>query len=274
MSSQSRASISPSIDLQAFSCPHCGALADQRWWECYATQLGGASPLPTWLDTSKIEATIKGTRSDDEKRPMLLNFLKRAQKMDAGEPFFHRRNQMYADRAVDSLHVSACFSCKELAIWVGKRMVYPATQLQGPHPNEDLPEDIKADFQEARRIVGESPRGAAALLRLCVQKLCKALGESGDDINKDIGALVKKGLSPLVQKALDTVRVIGNESVHPGTIDLRDNHETAIALFGLVNLIAEQQISNPKHVQALYETLPAKKLDGISHRDAPKSADL
>jgi len=51
------------------------------------------------------------------------------------------------------------------------------------------------------------------------------LGESGKDINADIGNLVKKGLSPLVQKALDTVRVVGNECVHPGTMDLKDDRE-------------------------------------------------
>lgn len=271
MNSPAPGSVAPSTELKAFSCPHCGALADQGWWKCFASQLGGKDPLPTWFDTSKIESAIKATHSDEERLNELLALRKRAQKMQAGAPFLHRAGSIYAERIVDSLHVSMCFSCKELAIWVGKKMVYPTIQLQGPRPNEDLPEEIKADFQEARRIVAESPRGAAALLRLCVQKLCKTLGESGDDINKDIGSLVAKGLSPLIQKALDTVRVIGNESVHPGSFDLRDDYQTAIALFGLVNLIAEQQISNPKHVQALYATLPSNKLNGIAQRDAKKS---
>lgn len=269
MTSPGRAAVQPSTALQAFSCPHCGALADQRWWECYAALLRDTKPLPTWLDPLKVEEAIK--RSNDADRPALLAVLKRAQSMEAGEPSLQSRSHLYAERVVEGLHASLCFSCKAVSIWVGRRMVYPVIELQGEQPNEDLPDEIKVDFQEARRIVAESPRGAAALLRLCIQKLCKSLGESGDDINKDIGALMKKGLSPLIQQALDTVRVIGNESVHPGTIDLRDDYDTALALFRLVNLIAEHQISNPKHVNALYASLPIKKLEGISQRDAPKS---
>lgn len=36
------------------------------------------------------------------------------------------------------------------------------------------------------------------------------------------------------------MRVIGNESVHPGEMDIRDDHDTVFQLFDLVNLIAEQ----------------------------------
>jgi hypothetical protein len=97
--------------------------------------------------------------------------------------------------------------------------------------------------------------------------LCKELGESGKNIDNDIASLVAKGLDPLVQQALDVVRVIGNEAVHPGEIDLDDNRETALQLFNLVNLICNQMISQPKQVKALYDKLPVKKLKGIEQRN-------
>jgi Domain of unknown function (DUF4145) len=49
-----------------------------------------------------------------------------------------------------------------------------------------------------------------------------------------VASLVRKGLSPVVQQALDAVRVIGNEAVHPETLDLKDDRDTATTLFGLV----------------------------------------
>ncbi len=131
-----------------------------------------------------------------------------------------------------------------------------------------MPDDIKADYEEARDILSQSPRGAAALLRLCIQKLCKHLGKPGTNINDDIGALVKDGLSPKVQKSLDIVRVVGNNAVHPGQIDLRDDLQTANMLFGLVNLIADVMITQPKHVDELFNSVvPDSQKDAIARRD-------
>ena len=93
------------------------------------------------------------------------------------------------------------------------------------------------------------------------------LGEKGKNIDDDIASLVGKGLNPLVQQSLDVVRVIGNEAVHPGVMNLKDDRETAATLFGLVNAIAEQLITNPKTVQALYEKLPESKRVAIAARN-------
>lgn len=128
------------------------------------------------------------------------------------------------------------------------------------------------DYLEARAIEAQSPRAAAALLRLIIQKLCKHFGEPGKDINADIGRLVQKGLPKQLQEALDVVRVVGNEAVHPGEVDLEDNPEIVYTLFRLVNLIVEKMITEPKQYSDLYQSLPTKKLDGIAQRDKPKQA--
>jgi hypothetical protein len=144
--------------------------------------------------------------------------------------------------------------------------IYP-TQSAAPMPNADLPDDCCADYLEAREIMQRSPRGAAALLRLVIQKLCKHLGEPGRDVNQDIAALVRKGLPSSLQQALDTVRVVGNEAVHPGELDVHDSREVVAALFALVNLIVEKMLTEPRKIAELYQTLPRKKLDGIAQRD-------
>ena len=167
---------------------------------------------------------------------------------------------------ISNLTYSQCKHCDNYVIWRNSKMIFPDTG-GAPMPNNDLPEEIKADYEEARTILNKSPRGAAALLRLCIQKLCKDLGESGKDINKDIGNLVKKGLPIKVQQSLDIVRVIGNDAVHPGQMDLKDDVETATKLFVITNFIAEVMITQPKEVEKLFNSLPKNKLDGIADRD-------
>jgi hypothetical protein len=63
------------------------------------------------------------------------------------------------------------------------------------------------------------------------------------------------------------VGVIGNSAVHPGQIDLRDDSETAGALFWLLNLIADQMITVPKETAAVYGSIPAGIRQAIAKRD-------
>lgn len=159
-----------------------------------------------------------------------------------------------------------CAHCKEYSLWHGGVMTYPDLSGVQP-PNSDLPEEIQADYEEAASILQKSPRGSSALLRLSIQKLCKELGEPGENINKDIATLVAKGLPVMIQQSLDSVRVIGNEAVHPGQIDFNDNADVARTLFKLVNIIAEKMISEPREVQEIYDSLPETKKQEIDRRD-------
>jgi len=135
-----------------------------------------------------------------------------------------------------------------------------------------MPQNVNEDYEEARSIFNQSPRGAAALLRLAIQKLVKELGESGKDLNTDIGNLVKKGLSERIQQALDVVRVVGNNAVHPGLINVDDNPDIALNLFKLVNLIVEHMITQPKEVGELFESLPDGAKGQIAERDKKTEA--
>lgn len=170
---------------------------------------------------------------------------------------------------VSGTMMSRCASCEKVAFWIHGKIIFPSAISVAP-PNPDTPEDIRLDYEEAAAILSKSPRGAAALLRLAIQKLCKALKQPGNNINDDIAALVKAGLDPLVQQSLDIVRVIGNNAVHPGQIDLRDDRATAETLFKLFNLIVDKAISEPKHVQEIYESLPEGAIKAIEKRDRPQ----
>jgi hypothetical protein len=163
--------------------------------------------------------------------------------------------------------LALCTSCDRESVFVDGRLVAPISS-DAPPPNPDMPSAVMADFEEAREIYRRSPRGAAALLRLIIQKLCPILGATAKDINTAIGELVQKGvISAPLQQALDTVRVIGNEAVHPGTMDIKDDVVTARSLFDLVNFVVEKGLSEPKKIAAIYQALPPGKLAGIQQRD-------
>jgi hypothetical protein len=165
---------------------------------------------------------------------------------------------------------STCFNCHEDCFWHDEKLLYPA-MVNAPMPSADLPEDLKPDYLEARQIVNASPRGAAALLRLVLQKLLVHLGEPGKDINTDIGSPAKKGkISGRTKKALDSVRIVGNESVHPGEINLNEDPNMANALFYLINLIVLDAFSYDKYVDSIYAQLPENKRKGVEDRDRPK----
>jgi hypothetical protein len=164
------------------------------------------------------------------------------------------------------LEISVCEKCQGYALWVDEKMVYPNSSV-APLPSEDIPKNVKDDFLEARNIVNSSPRAAAALLRLAIQKLMPHLGKTKGKIDDDIADLVKDGMPATIQKALDTVRVIGNNAVHPGEIDLKDDTETAVALFGLVNMIVDAMITQPKEVEQLFGKLPQGAKEAIQKRD-------
>ena len=76
-----------------------------------------------------------------------------------------------------------------------------------------------------------------------------------------------KGLPPTIQQSLDYCRVVGNNAVHPGEIDLNDSPEIAQQLFGMINFIVDDRISRPKEIAALYMKLPEKARAAIEKRD-------
>jgi hypothetical protein len=163
-----------------------------------------------------------------------------------------------------------CEHCNKRTTWVADRVVAPRSFSGGAPPNPDLPPDVQADYVEAGAIVNESPRGAAALLRLAIQRLCGHLLErpaEGLNLNAAIGELVDRGVPVEVQQALDVVRATGNDAVHPGQIDMKDNVETASALFGLINLIAERTLTEPRKVREMFDSLPESVRQQIERRD-------
>ncbi|MBO6603639.1 MAG: DUF4145 domain-containing protein [Roseicyclus sp.] len=212
-------------------------MAKQFWFTANAEPMK-KDHTPFIIDAEKLKEMKLEHIEDADERSKIKAWAERASK---GRPFFEHRPEG-VDKSLSNMWFSQCFNCNHIGIWIYDRLVYPQ-RGEAPPANPDMPDDIRRDYDEASTILDLSPRGAAALIRFSIDRLCGQLGDSKKTINENIKALVAGGLDPRIQKALDAVRVIGNNAVHPGQIDLKDDRATAESLFRLLNLIVEKMIS-------------------------------
>ena len=241
----------PEYGNKKFQCPHCNTVAAQKWFT--ANNAGDQA-------TGIIQHLYFDYRPriNDYTQGQIVSFLK-----EIGGGFKNRFFKIFPK----GFSVATCSSCEDFTLWVDNEIVYPK-KVSVPPPNDDLNEDIKTLYLEASLILVDSPKGATALLRLALQKLLEQVGKSGKNINNDIKALVAEGMSPKIQQALDLLRVIGNNAVHPGQINLDDNTEIAQKLFGILNFIAEELITKPKELEGLYaDLIPTDTQNHIKQRD-------
>lgn len=239
-----------------FQCPHCNVTAQQTWFD----EESASDAANKIIDHMFFDYR---TRIQDYQQKAIAEFLDR----------LRAANQKHMSEFVPrDFSVATCLSCNEISLWVSQEMVYPKATLVSP-PNDDLDVEIKNLYTEAAAIVGDSAKGATALLRLALQLLLKQVGKPGKNINDDIKELVAEGLSPKIQQALDLVRVVGNHAVHPGQIDLNDGQDIAMKLFQIMNFIADEMITKPKALEALYaDVIPDETKAHIAKRDKRNNA--
>lgn len=170
--------------------------------------------------------------------------------------------------------IRRCQNCKSFHIWLSAdndelKLIHPDVAT-APPVNLDAPAEVQRLYKEAAEIASKSPRAAAALLRLAVQVLLESLLKKKCNINEGIAELVKDGLPKTIQRAMDVLRLTGNDAVHPGVIDT-DDSATVDSLFPLINFIAEKMLTEPKEIDALYQKMPEDKRKHIERRDGQTS---
>jgi hypothetical protein len=221
-----------------FHCPYCGVFAKQRW-----SHLDAIGDSYTTANRNQYAGTVYSSN--------IMNLT----------PVTGKLPEIWT--------ISICEHCDKISMWNNSNMIFPK-KITVEQPNPDLSAEIQTDYLEAANVLNDSPRSAAAILRLALQKLCIQLGENGKNINDDIAALVKKGLNPTIQKSLDALRITGNNAVHPGELDLKEDTTRVVKLFGLLNFISEKMITEPKEIGAFYDELPNEAKQAVQKRDTPK----
>jgi len=173
------------------------------------------------------------------------------------------------DGPLSGWEASKCDHCWEFSIRKCEELIYPTVSVI-VMPHLDMPDTVKELYNEAREIASKSPRAAAALLRLALEKLTEELWETDWKLNTRIGNLKKKWLPEKAIQALDIVRITANEwGSHLGQIDLTGSDNAALVnqLFFLLNFIVEHVITVNNQLDAMYASLPEDKKKGIENRD-------
>ncbi len=211
----------------AFICLHCGVHAQREKYSCEVKKISdssGGSYIPLTNPLKKIapQPQIQGITG--------------------------------------KIECSMCIVCGSITLWINsshtKKIIFPAFPVEIQKPHEDMPEHIKNIYIEAAEISNQSPRSAAALLRLCLENLVKDLEIKGKDLNEKIG---NSEWPDEIKKACDSVRLYGNNAVHPGMIEVADEMMTVTTLFKIINYLVAQKIHMPKIINDVYDSLPESK---------------
>ena len=103
-----------------------------------------------------------------------------------------------------------------------------ADRLVFPYNVEKTPDLVEQDFEEAAAILNQSPRGATALMRVCIQKLVPLLQQDSKYLNDYISSLVRKALEVEIQQSMEVLQVLRNDPGQPGNLETQEDKEMAL----------------------------------------------
>ena len=131
--------------------------------------------------------------------------------------------------------ITSCPSCKNATIELSKYhysednkltiveefRAYPQNTFRRPTPQE-VPPDIREDYEEACKVLPMSPKASAALSRRCLQAILRRQGYHQNNLVQQIDALlaeadVAKAIPSALRATVDAIRNFGNFSAHPMT---------------------------------------------------------
>lgn len=222
----------------AFNCPRCSVYAKQEWYA---------------LDFRTVQAQFGLARHN----------------------VFEKKEVSAADLHITGgfgITYSECAACEEMSIWSDEELVYPR-KSNIEKPKELMPEEVKKLYEEARDVFPMSPRSSSALLRLALEILLPHIGAEKGSINDMIGQLARERRAiERVLKAMDVVRVTGNNAVHPGVLDVSEENsrEISISLFKILNYIVAETLETDAMINEVYQTLPKAIQENIEKRNVPR----
>ena len=215
---------------ESFSCPHCNVLANQDWYSLFLKPENADGVLVLTPETISVR-----TEGKSEWKTEIDQFVERLKRNEV--TYVYQNHSQSLKVRMANLHLSSCHSCNGFALWVGERLTFPINVDKTPALAEE-------DFEEAAAILTKSPRGATALMRVCIQKLMPLLKQDGKNLDDWMSSLVRKGLEVDIQQAMEVLQILKNDLVQPTSLDTQEDKEMALRFVDSLKAILERRMLN------------------------------
>jgi hypothetical protein len=221
--------IAPRLGEESFSCPHCNTVAHQDWYSLFLKPENAAE-----VRVLTPEAIRQGEAQRDNIKE-IDQFIERLKKTQLTYEYQKHPHPLKVKMA--NMHISNCHSCNGFSLWVGGLLVFP-TRI------DKTQELVEEDLEEAAAILNKFPRGATALMRVCIQKLVPLLEDNGKELNQRVSSLVRKGLEMEIQQAMDVLEVLRSDSAQLNPLESQADRETALRFLDSLKEVLERRMSH------------------------------
>jgi hypothetical protein len=225
--------VEPRLGAESFSCPHCKTIAHQDWHSLFLRPENAAEVRVLTPETVNVTASGRGEAQQDSIKE-IDRFVERLKRNEL--TYEYQKHPQPLKVRMANLHVSNCHSCNGFALWVGGLLVFP-TRI------DKTPELVEEDVEEAAAILEKFPRGAAALMRVCVQKLVPLLEDNGKALNQRVSSLVRKGLEMEMQQSMEVLAVLRSDPAQLSQLESQADKETALRFLDSLQAVLERRMS-------------------------------
>ena len=113
---------SPDFQQTRFECPHCDCVADQVWFNAYASPVNNPAGVPLRIAGEGLAMLAANPQFPPAVREQKVAYW---QRVNSGDVFLDRWAPVQSDVLVAGLELSLCRSCGQTAVWLGGERVHP-----------------------------------------------------------------------------------------------------------------------------------------------------
>ena len=224
--------VEPQLGAESFSCPHCNAVAHHDWFSLFLKPENATDVVVLIPENVTVSMLVQGESEGDDTKEA-DQFVERLRKNEL--TYVYQKHSQSIKVKMANLHVSGCPSCNGFALWVGGRLVFPYNVERTRHL-------VEQDFEDAAAILNQSPRGATALMRVCIQKFVPLLKQDGHYLNDYISSLVRKALELEIRQSMEVLQVLRNDPGQPSNLETQEDKEMALRFVDSLKAILERRM--------------------------------